>query len=120
MRCENVPDLKIEHPRDAIIRGTSCANCGSDLHIFDGVIPGMEHGDVLGHETMGEVVEVGSENKKLKSATAWWTLQGHRSSDLDAPFWLWTSIVDLVGAHEKAYLDHCRRFALDASEPRRA
>jgi len=74
MRCESVPDTKIEHPRDAIIRGTSCANCGSDLHIFDGV----------------------------------------------APFWLWTSIVDLVGAHERAYLDHCRRFALDASEPRRA
>ena len=120
LRYESVPDPKIEHPRDAIIRVTPCAICGSDLHIFDGVIPGMEHGDVLGHETMGEVVEVGSENKKLKSATAWWALQGHRSSDLDAPFWLWTSIVDLVGAHEKAYLDQCRRFALDASEPRRA
>ena len=66
MRCESVPDPKIEHPRDAIIKVTSCAICGSDLHIFDGVIPGMEHGDVLGHETMGEVVEVGSENKKLK------------------------------------------------------
>ena len=115
-----MPDPKIEHPRDAIIRVTSCAICGSDLDIFDGVIPGMEHGDVLGHETMGEVVEVGSGNKKLKLATAWWAPQGHRSSDLDAPFWLWTSIVDLVGAHEKAYLDHCRRFALDASEPRRA
>jgi uncharacterized protein (DUF2252 family) len=44
------------------------------------------------------------------------TLQGQRSSDLDAPYWLWTSIVDLVGAHEKAYLDHCRRFALDSGE----
>jgi uncharacterized protein (DUF2252 family) len=42
------------------------------------------------------------------------TLQGHRSSNLDAPPWLWTSVVDLVGAHEKAYLDHCRRFALDS------
>ena len=104
-----MPDPKIEHPRDAIIRVTSCAICGSDLDIFDGVIPGMEHGEVLGHETMGDVVEVGSENKKLKSATAWWALQGHRSSDLDAPLWLWTSIVDLVGAHEKAYLDHSRR-----------
>ena len=66
LRCESVPDPKIEHPRDAIIRVTPCAICGSDLHIFDGVIPGMEHGDVLGHETIGEVVEVGSENKKLK------------------------------------------------------
>ena len=42
---------------------TACAICGSDLHIFDGVIPAMESGDVLGHETMGEVVEVGAENK---------------------------------------------------------
>lgn len=67
IRCESVPDPKIEHPRDAIIRVTSCAICGSDLHIFNGVIPGMETGDVLGHETMGEVVEVGSEVKNLKS-----------------------------------------------------
>jgi threonine dehydrogenase-like Zn-dependent dehydrogenase len=66
MRCESVSDPKIEHPRDAIIKVTACAICGSDLHIYDGVIPGMEKGDVLGHETMGEVVEVGSENKKLK------------------------------------------------------
>ena len=66
MRCESVPDPKIEHPRDAIIKVTACAICGSDLHIFDGVIPAMESGDVLGHETMGEVVEVGPENKKLK------------------------------------------------------
>jgi len=66
MRCESVPDPRIEHPRDAIIKVTACAICGSDLHIFDGVIPGMKHGDVLGHETMGEVVEVGSGNKKLK------------------------------------------------------
>src|SRR5882757_968466 len=66
MRCESVPDPRIEHPRDAIIKVTACAICGSDLHIFDGVIPGMERGDVLGHETMGEVVEVGPENKALK------------------------------------------------------
>ena len=59
MRCESVPDPKIEHPRDAIIKVTGCAICGSDLHIYDGVIPSMEKGDVLGHETMGEVVEVG-------------------------------------------------------------
>ena len=66
MRCESVPDPKIEHPRDAIIKITSCAICGSDLHIFDGVSPSMQTGDILGHENMGEVVEVGRENKKLK------------------------------------------------------
>lgn len=66
LRCESVPDPRIEHPRDAIIKVTACAICGSDLHIFNGIMPGMETGDVLGHETMGEVVEVGSENKTLK------------------------------------------------------
>ena len=66
IRCDNVPDPKIQDGRDAIIKVTSCAICGSDLHLFDGVIPTMEKGDVLGHETMGEVVEVGSENKALK------------------------------------------------------
>jgi threonine dehydrogenase-like Zn-dependent dehydrogenase len=66
MRCDTVPDPQIEHPRDAIIKVTACAICGSDLHIYDGMIPSMEHGDVMGHETMGEVVEVGSENKTLK------------------------------------------------------
>ena len=66
IRCESVPDPRIEHPRDAIIKVTSCAICGSDLHIYDGVMPGMESGDVLGHETMGEVVEVGPENTALK------------------------------------------------------
>ncbi len=66
IRCETVPDPRIEHPRDAIIKVTACAICGSDLHIFDGMIPDMKSGDVLGHETMGEVVEVGAENSKLK------------------------------------------------------
>ena len=66
IRCESVPDPKIENGRDAIIKVTACAICGSDLHIFDGVIPSMEHGDIVGHETMGEVVEVGSDNKALK------------------------------------------------------
>ena len=66
IRCESVPDPKIQHARDAIIKVTACAICGSDLHIFDGVMPGMEGGDILGHETMGEVVEVGAENKALK------------------------------------------------------
>jgi threonine dehydrogenase-like Zn-dependent dehydrogenase len=66
IRCDSVPDPRIEDGRDAIIKVTACAICGSDLHIFDGVIPSMETGDVLGHETMGEVVEVGAENKALK------------------------------------------------------
>ncbi|HQT47704.1 MAG TPA: zinc-dependent alcohol dehydrogenase [Acidocella sp.] len=66
MRCETVPDPQVQSPRDAIIKVTACAICGSDLHIYDGVIPGMEHGDVMGHETMGEIVELGSETKNLK------------------------------------------------------
>ena len=66
VRCENVPDPKIEDPRDAIIKVTSTAICGSDLHIYGGLIPAMEKGDILGHEAMGEVVEVGSGNNKLK------------------------------------------------------
>jgi threonine dehydrogenase-like Zn-dependent dehydrogenase len=66
IRCDNVPDPEIEDPKDAVIKVTSCAICGSDLHLFDGVMPSMLKGDVLGHETMGEVVEVGPENRKLK------------------------------------------------------
>jgi threonine dehydrogenase-like Zn-dependent dehydrogenase len=66
IRCDTVPDPKIEHPRDAIIRVTSCAICGSDLHLYDNFIPGMERGDVMGHETMGVVEEVGSEVSNLK------------------------------------------------------
>jgi threonine dehydrogenase-like Zn-dependent dehydrogenase len=60
IRCESVPDPGIEHERDAIIKVTSCAICGSDLHLFDHFMPGMKSGDIMGHETMGEVVEVGS------------------------------------------------------------
>ena len=59
IRYDTVPDPTIEDPRDAIIKMTSCAICGSDLHLFDGFIPGMKSGDVMGHEFMGEVVEVG-------------------------------------------------------------
>jgi threonine dehydrogenase-like Zn-dependent dehydrogenase len=64
--CDTVPDPKIEEPRDAIIKVTSCAICGSDLHLYDNMMPGMQSGDIMGHEFMGEVVEVGKENKKLK------------------------------------------------------
>ena len=66
VRVETVPDPKILNPRDAIIKITSTAICGSDLHLYDGYIPTMQKGDILGHEPMGEVVEVGPENKKLK------------------------------------------------------
>ncbi|MDQ6645489.1 MAG: glutathione-dependent formaldehyde dehydrogenase [Chloroflexota bacterium] len=59
VRVENVPDPKILNPRDAIVKITSTAICGSDLHLYDGYIPTMEKGDILGHEFMGEVVEVG-------------------------------------------------------------
>ncbi len=64
--CETVPDPVIEDARDAIIKVTACAICGSDLHLMGGFVPTMEHGDVLGHETMGEVVEVGSGATRLK------------------------------------------------------
>ncbi len=66
VRFETVPDPMIEDPRDAIIKVSACAICGSDLHIYDGIIPEMEAGDVIGHEAMGEVVEVGLGNTKLK------------------------------------------------------
>lgn len=67
IRVEDVPEPKIEDPRDLIIRVTSTAICGSDLHIYDGFLgPFMQKGDVLGHEPMGEVVEVGSEVQKFQ------------------------------------------------------
>jgi threonine dehydrogenase-like Zn-dependent dehydrogenase len=66
IRCDTVPDPAIEHPRDAIVKVSVCAICGSDLHLFDGFMPGMENGDIMGHEFMGEVVEVGTENTVLK------------------------------------------------------
>jgi threonine dehydrogenase-like Zn-dependent dehydrogenase len=65
IRYDTVPDPKIEDARDAIVKVTSCAICGSDLHLFDGFMPGMEAGDIVGHEFMGEVVEVGPGNRKL-------------------------------------------------------
>ena len=67
IQCDTVPDPRIEDGRDAIIRVTSCAICGSDLHIYDGTIPHMHHGDILGHEAMGEVVEVGRDCTTLKA-----------------------------------------------------
>jgi threonine dehydrogenase-like Zn-dependent dehydrogenase len=61
LRCEEVPDPIIEDPRDAIVRITSTCICGSDLHLMNGFVPTMCAGDVMGHEPMGEVVEVGAE-----------------------------------------------------------
>jgi threonine dehydrogenase-like Zn-dependent dehydrogenase len=66
VRVENVPDPQILNPRDAIVRVTSTAICGSDLHLYDGHIPAMRKGDILGHEFMGEVVETGSGVGNLK------------------------------------------------------
>ncbi|HEY9665857.1 MAG TPA: zinc-dependent alcohol dehydrogenase [Coleofasciculaceae cyanobacterium] len=66
VRVDTVPDPKIINPRDAIIKITSTAICGSDLHLYDGFIPTMEAGDILGHEFMGEVVELGSAVKNVQ------------------------------------------------------
>ncbi len=66
VRIDTVPDPKIQEPTDIIIKVTSSGICGSDLHLFDGFMPTMEAGDVLGHEPMGEVVEVGKGVQKLK------------------------------------------------------
>ena len=60
IRYDTVSDPAIEDPRDAIIKVTSCAICGSDLHLFHNLVPAMLPGDIMGHESMGEVVEVGS------------------------------------------------------------
>lgn len=66
VQVENVPDPQILAPRDAIVKITLTAICGSDLHLLDGYIPTMQKGDILGHEFMGEVVDVGPEVKNLK------------------------------------------------------
>lgn len=66
VRCDNVDDPKIADPGDVIIRVTSTAICGSDLHLYDGFMPTMQAGDVIGHEPMGEVVAVGNGVKTLK------------------------------------------------------
>lgn len=66
VRVDTVPDPEIVNPRDAIVKVTSTAICGSDLHLYDAVIPTMQKGDILGHEFMGEVVAVGSGNSVNK------------------------------------------------------
>jgi threonine dehydrogenase-like Zn-dependent dehydrogenase len=67
VRVDTVPDPVIVNPRDAIVRVTSTAICGSDLHLYDGVIPTMQAGDILGHEFMGEIVDVGTGVGNLKA-----------------------------------------------------
>ncbi len=66
VRTMNVPDPQILNDRDAIVRVTSSAICGSDMHLYDGVMPTMRKGDILGHEFMGEIVELGKGVKNLK------------------------------------------------------
>ncbi|HEX4460700.1 MAG TPA: zinc-dependent alcohol dehydrogenase, partial [Polyangia bacterium] len=66
VRVDNVPDPTIKDPTDVIVKITSSGICGSDLHLYDGYMPTMEKGDILGHEPMGVVVEVGRDVKKLK------------------------------------------------------
>ncbi len=66
VRVENVPDPTIINPGDAIVKITSTAICGSDLHLYNGFVPSMMQGDILGHEFMGEIVEIGSSVKRLK------------------------------------------------------
>src|SRR5689334_13197418 len=67
LSVEDVPDPQILNQRDAIVKISSTAICGSDLHLYNGFIPTMQKGDILGHEFMGEVVEVGREVKNLRA-----------------------------------------------------
>ena len=66
MRVDDVADPAIMNRRDAIVRVTATAICGSDLHLYDGFVPTMKKGDILGHEFMGEVVEVGPDVSNLR------------------------------------------------------
>lgn len=66
VRVDTVPDPQIVNPRDAVIEVTATAICGSDLHLYDAVIPGLQRGDILGHEFMGKVVETGSASTLTK------------------------------------------------------
>ncbi len=67
VRVEDAPDPRIEHPKDAIVKITSTAICGSDIHLYDGFVTTLEKGDILGHEFMGEIVETGPEVRTLKA-----------------------------------------------------
>jgi threonine dehydrogenase-like Zn-dependent dehydrogenase len=67
LAVENVPDPKILNSRDVVLKITSTAICGSDLHLYNAFVPSLERGDILGHEFMGEVVEAGPGVKNLKT-----------------------------------------------------
>jgi len=67
VRIENVPDPQLQHPQDLILRVTATAICGSDLHLYRGKVPGLETGDILGHEFMGVVEEVGADVSKVQA-----------------------------------------------------
>src|SRR5215210_4118287 len=66
VEVRDVPDPKILNQHDAIVKITSTAICGSDLHMYNGLLPSMQRGDVVGHEFMGEIVEIGREVKNLR------------------------------------------------------
>ena len=66
VRVEDVPEPVLLNKRDAIVKITSTAICGSDLHLYNGFVPSMQKGDILGHEFMGEVMEVGPDVKNVK------------------------------------------------------
>lgn len=71
VKVETVPDPAIEQADDIILRITATAICGSDLHLYHGKIPKVEHGDIFGHEFMGEVVETGRDVKNLTKGDRW-------------------------------------------------
>lgn len=66
VRVDEVPEPEIQESTDAIIEVTATAICGSDLHLYNGIMPGMEDGDIVGHEPIGEVVEVGRDVETLE------------------------------------------------------
>lgn len=67
VKVEEVPEPRIRHPKDAIVKVSSTAICGSDIHLYDGFVASMEKGDILGHEFMGEVMEIGTDVRNLKA-----------------------------------------------------
>ena len=103
VQVENVPDPKILNERDAIVKITSTAICGSDLHLYDGYIPTMEKGDILGHEFMGEVVDLGPGVKNLKV--------GDRGTEIHAEVSDGGVVQKLTGGDARAKaMDALRRF----------
>jgi threonine dehydrogenase-like Zn-dependent dehydrogenase len=70
VEVQRVPDPGILNPRDCIVKITATAICGSDVHLYDGVVPTMMKGDILGHEFMGEVIEVGPLVRKLRAPSS--------------------------------------------------